>query len=156
MPVWFTILVGLAAGLVTYVASPMLSQRFQIQAARSAQIAKTTEGLNSQIILLSKGVRRLTDALTNQPSEAPKIRAECLDLITEMQWRLVDLRVVLNDQDDIKNIDDLSSAIRDVQDALGVAVSRKAEPNIICAMKKLGAATEKVLNSLYKKADLQG
>lgn len=156
MPVWFTILVGIAAAVVTYIVSPMLSQKLQIQNIRSAQVAKSTDGLNSQIIALSKSVRRLTDALTNNPEDAPKIRSESLYLITEMQWRLVDIRVVLDNPDDVQAIDNLSDAIRMVQDALNVAVSKKAEGRLIAAMTNLGNSTEDVLNRLYRKADLKG
>jgi hypothetical protein len=155
MPVWFTILVGLAAGGVTYIVSPMLNRQFQLDSTRSAQIAKTTDGLNSQIIALSKEIRRLTDALTNDPAAAPAIRGRCYDLITEMQWRLVDLRVVLSDEDDIKVVDDLASAIRGVQDSLDKAVDSQAEPTILKSMDKLGQSTEAVLYRLYVRSALK-
>lgn len=155
MPVWFTVLVGLLAGIVTYVATPMLNRQFELDTVRSAQVSKTIDGLNGQIIALSKNMRHLTSALVNEPVAVPAIRAKCYDLITEMQWRLVDLRVVLSDTDDLKAVDRLSLAIRGVQDALDVSVDKSSEGKLLQAMQALGIATEDVLNRLYHRAQLK-
>lgn len=155
MPVWFTVVVGLLAGLLTYFATPMLNRQFELDTVRSAQISKTIDGLNVQIISLSKDMRKLTSSLTNDPASAPKIREECYDLVTEMQWRLVDLRVVLSDSDDLKAVDRLSQAIRGVQDALDISVDKSSEPKLLLSMKTLGESTEDVLNRLYQRASLK-
>lgn len=155
MPVWFTVIVGLLAGILTYFATPMLNRQFELDTVRSAQISKTIDGLNVQIIALSKNMRKLTSSLTNDPASSPKIREECYDLVTEMQWRLVDLRVVLSNREDLDAVDKLSGAIRGVQDALDISVDKASEPKLLLSMKALGEATEDVLNRLYKRASLK-
>lgn len=155
MPVWLTIAVGFLVGIITYIATPIVNREFDLDKSRSHQTSKTIEGLNGQIISLSKSVRRLTNSLVNSPEKAPAIREQCLDTITEMQWRLIDLRVVLTDDGDLKEVDRLSTSLKALQDAISSAPDRSAEPRILKAMGMLGHSTEEVLNRLYRKANLK-
>src|ERR1700753_1203143 len=84
MPVWLTLVLTISAAVATYYVSPSINRQFQIDAAKSAHLTKTTEQLNSEIILLSEKVRRLNSAFLNDPADAPTVREDCLDLITQL------------------------------------------------------------------------
>lgn len=155
MPVWLTILISLSAALAAYLISPAVNRQFQIDATRSTHVATTTENLNKEIILLSEKIRRLNSALVNEPKAAPAIREDCLDLITQLQWQLVDLRIVLTNADDSAAVNGLASSLTDVKTALDSAVDASAQPKLITAMKGLGEQARDVLNRLYTKASLK-
>ena len=156
MPVWMTIVASLAAAVATYVFAPIYTRQFQIEDVRSAHIKQTTDQLNNEIIELSQKVRRFDSALVNKSSKASDLREDCLDLITKLQWRLVDLRVVLTHPEDGKYVTDLSNTIEALRVKLNAPMSDTYRQEVRAAMGKLGAATSAVLNRLYAKASLQG
>lgn len=88
MPIWLTIVVSLLAAGGAYWISPIINREFQVDAARSAHIAKTTDNLNVEIIELSTKVRRLNESLVNGSADVPTLRGDCLDLLTKLQWML--------------------------------------------------------------------
>ena len=108
MPVWLTLALTIGAAAATYYVTPSINRQFQIDAARKTHLAKTTEELNSGIIQLSEKVRRLNSAFLNHPEDVAALREDCLDLVTQLQWQLVDLRVVLKGADDQKLVDELA------------------------------------------------
>lgn len=155
MPIWFTIIASCLAATGAYYISPAVNRQFQIDETRSAHLARTTEGLNADIILLSTKVRRLNEALVNDSGNIQELRGECLDVVTRLQWKLVDLRVVLRGGDDRAAVDRLARAIAGVKDVLDVAVDKRAEPRLLEAMRDLASETRDVLDRLYAKASLK-
>ncbi|MCW2399670.1 hypothetical protein [Sphingobium sp. B2D3C] len=156
MPVWMTILASLAAATLTYYFAPMYSRQFQIEDGRSAHLKQTTDQLNSEIIELSQKVRRFDSALVNEKENASDLREDCLDLVTKLQWRLVDLRVILTHPDDEKYVSSLSKAIEALRVKLNAPVTVNYTRDVRTAMGVLGSATAAVLDRLYAKASLQG
>jgi len=156
MPVWLTIVVSLAAAFATYVFAPIYSRQFQIEDVRSAHLKETTSQLNDEIIELSQKVRRFDSSLVNKSTKSGELREDCLDLITKLQWRLVDLRVVLTHDDDGLYVTDLSNSIELLRIKLNGPVTPSYRQDVHNAMGKLGEATSAVLNRLYAKAALQG
>lgn len=159
MPVWFTILASIMAGSVaaagTYFIAPAVNRQYQVDEARSAHIAKTTEGLNEEIIALSQKIRRLNDALVNNPSKAADAREDCLDLVTKLQWMLVDLRVVLKTDQDRAAVKNLEASIDGVKKALDQSIDARAQKQLLLAMRALGEQTRDVLDRLYITASLK-
>lgn len=159
MPVWLTMLASVAAGVAaafgTYYLAPAINRQYQIDEARNNHIAETTKGLNEEIIGLSQKVRRLNEALVNNDPNVPQIRADSLDLITKLQWMLVDLRVVLKSDADRAAVRRLADAIDGVKQALDKAVDARAQPQLLAAMRTLGNETRDVLDRLYVTASLK-
>lgn len=155
MPVWLTIVASLVAAMGAYYISPAINRQFQINDARSAHLSRTTDNLNEEIIALSTKVRRLNEALVNDPTKAQDLRGDCLDLVTKLQWMLVDLRVVLVDREDRAAVDRLANAIGGVKAALDIAIDKRAQPKLLLAMRELGEQTSDVLDRLYVKASLK-
>ncbi len=159
MPVWFTILASIAAGLIaaagTYFIAPAVNRQYQVDESRSAHIAKTTESLNEEIIELSQKIRRLNDALVNSPDKVADTREDCLDLITKLQWMLVDLRVVLKTEQDRAAVKKLEVSIDGVKKALDQSVDARAQKQLLLSMRALGEQTRDVLDRLYVTASLK-
>jgi TolA-binding protein len=159
MPVWLTmlasILAGIAAAYGTYQLAPAINRQYQIDEARTTHVAETTKSLNAEIIELSQKVRRLNEALVNERSNAAEIRGESLDLVTKLQWILVDLKVVLKSDADREAVESLKVAITGVKNALDVSVDARAQPKLLAAMRTLGDETRNVLDRLYVAASLK-
>lgn len=155
MPVWLSILASILAFVAAYYIAPSINRQFQLDDARSAHLSSTLEGLNTEMIELSQKVRRLNSALRNEPSAAPQLREEALDLVTKLQWRLVDLRVVLKSPKDRDAVQKLSDALAGVKAALDTAVDADAEPRLLAAMRQLAIQARDVLDRLYAAARLK-
>lgn len=155
MPVWLTILASVTAAVIAYFVSPYFNRQFQIDDARSAHIASTTQGLNHEIIELSGKIRRLNNAIASKSAAAEDLREDCFDLITQLQWRLIDLRVILVTDEDRASIDKLSNAIEAVRAVLDAQMTPQTENELLVAMRTLGERTEDVLDRLYVKASLK-
>jgi hypothetical protein len=156
MPVWLTILASIAAALLTYYLAPIYNRQFQIEDTRSAHISKTTSEINSDIIELSKKIRRFNSALvSNNGQEAISLREECLDLVTTLQWRLVDLQVALNEEGDAAIVKNLSDAIDNLKLALDSPNDAQYSMRVKRAMGILTTATQSALNRLYVKSALK-
>jgi len=154
MPVWLTILTGISVAVGTYLIAPSINRQFELDSARSAQLTKSIDGLNGEIIDLSMKVRRLNSALVNGDSDVPEVRDEALDLVTKLQWRLVDLRVVLKTPEDREAVKRLATKLRAVQAALLTARDAKAQASILIAMRELAVEVRLVLARLYATAKL--
>ena len=159
MPVWLTIVIsalaGVAAAVGTYYIAPAINRQYQIDETRSQHLAKTTEALNEEIIQLSQKVRRLNETLVNNPKSASAIREDCFDLVTKLQWMLVDLRVVLKSGADREAVGRLGNAIAAVKIALDRSIDARAQPELLNAMRTLGEQTREVLDRLYVAASLK-
>lgn len=159
MPVWLTIVAstfaGVAAAVGTYYIAPAINRQYQVDESRSQHVAKTTESLNQEIIELSQKIRRLNESLVNGSKSAPAIREDCLDLVTKLQWMLVDLRVVLKSDTDREAVGRLGKAIAAVKTALDRSVDARAQPQLLNAMRALGEQTRDVLDRLYVVASLK-
>lgn len=156
MPVWMTIVASILAAVATYYFAPLYSHQFQVEDVRSAHIKETTDHLNEAIIELSQKIRRFDTALANKDKKALDLHEDCLDLITKIQWQLVDLRVVLTSQDDGVYVTRLSNSINTLRDTLNSPVTPAYRTNLLQAMGGLGNATMEVLQRLYAKSSLQG
>lgn len=159
MPVWLSILASiLAAGSAAYGAyklAPAINREYQIDEARSSHISRTTDSLNLEIIGLSQKVRRLNDALANNAESATDVRQDCLDLVTKLQWMLVDLNVILKSDKDKKRVGILAEKIDGVKAALDRPLDEKTQDINIEAMKELGEHTAIVLDRLYVASSLK-
>lgn len=156
MPVWMTIVASLAAAIATYYFAPIYSHQLQVEDVRSDHLKETTGHLNEAIVELSQKVRRLDTALANKDKKAFDIHEDCLDLITKIQWQLVDLKVVLTSPEDGKYVTDLSNSINTLRDKLNAPVTPNYRSEVRIAMGGLAQATMQVLQCLYSKASLQG
>lgn len=155
MPVWLTLCASLAAAGLTYFLAPTYNRQFQIEDVRSAHLTKTTDSLNADIIELSLKVRRFRTAYASGAINTPELREECLDLVTKLQWKLVDLRVLLTNPADEKLGGQLSNALRQLQLALDAPDSEGYSEGLAKAMTSVADATKNVLNRLYDKASLK-
>lgn len=156
MPVWLTIVASITAAGLTYVFAPIYTRQFQIEDVRSQHLNKTTDQLNSEIIELSQKVRRFDSALVNKNNSAGELREDCLDLVTKLQWRLVDLRVILTQPEDEMYVTQLSNALESLRVQLNAPLTPVYRKGVHGKMRVLGEATTAVLGRLYAKASLQG
>lgn len=157
MPVWLTLLASLAAAWATYVFAPTYTRRFQVEDVRSQHLTGTTNNLNEEIVELSQNIRRFRTALArNDVKEAVKLREQCLDDIVKLQWRLVDLRVILTESNDEALVTGLSNALEKLRVSLEAPVTPEYQPRIRASMDELAKRTRDVLNRLYGKSALQG
>ncbi|MET3760702.1 hypothetical protein [Sphingomonas sp. UYEF23] len=155
MPVWMTIVASIAAAVATYYFAPLYSHKFQIEDVRSGHLKQTTDNINDEIIELSQKIRRFDSALANKNKNSSDLHEDCLDLITKLQWRLIDLKVVLTKPDDKSDVSALSDALEGVRIKLNAPVTPRYQADIRSSMGNLAAATRNVLNKLYIKASLQ-
>lgn len=157
MPVWLTLVASLLAAFATYYFAPNYTRRFQVEDIRSQHLTETTNNLNEEIVILSQNIRRFRTALVrNDMQEAIKLREQCLDDIVKLQWRLVDLRVILTESSDENLVSGLSNALEKLRLALEAPVTPDYQSRIRAAMDELANRTRDVLNRLYGKSSLQG
>jgi len=87
---------------------------------------------------------------------ASDLHEDCLDLITKLQWQLIDLQVVLAEADERQSVTELSNALEHLRVALNAPLSPNYLPGVREAMSRLGKDTSTVLDLLYTKASLKG
>lgn len=156
MPVWMTIVASILAAVATYYFAPSYSHKFQVEDVRSAHLKETTDHLNEGMIELSQKIRRFDTALANHDKKALDLHEDCLDLITKIQWQLVDLKVVLISPADGVYVTNLSNSLKVLRERLNAPVTANYRTDLRAAMSGLGGATIEVLQRLYEKSSLQG
>ena len=155
MPVWMTILASIVAAGLTYYLAPSYNHRFQLEDVRNAHLQKTTDNLNQEIIDLSLKIRRFNFSRTSNDGSSVSLREDCLDSVTKIQWRLVDLRVLLTESDDEAAVTKLSNSLDGLKSALDHADGPSYGGGLDQAMGALAASTRDVLNRLYHRASLK-
>lgn len=157
MPVWLTIVASILAAGITYVAVPYFTRQSQYEDVRSGHLVATTRLLNEEIISLSQTMRKFDSALlNNELNEAKGLREKALDDLLKLQWRLVDLQVILTSEEDEQYVTSLSNSLDRLRLALNAPNDSKFRPNVQLRMRELAQATRNVLGQLYRKSAIQG
>lgn len=155
MPVWLTILVSISAAVATYVFAPAYNRQFAIEDVRSAHLTKTTDQLNSDMIELSQSIRRLNSSFANNDGKSAEIRESTLDVITKIQWRLVDIRVILSSESDKKLVKRYADDLSNLKKQIDSPGDQQYPNRILGAMSHLAESTQSVLNRLYLRASIK-
>lgn len=155
MPVWLTIVVSISAAYATYVFAPAYNRQFVIDEVRSSHLAKTTDQLNADMIELSQSIRRLNSAVVNRSANAIKEREQSLDIITKIQWRLVDVRVILDSSQDRKTVTQHAKNLNGLKLALDSQGDADYLRRVRTSMEALAISSRKVLSQLYRRSSLK-
>jgi hypothetical protein len=155
MPVWMTILASLAAAGLTYFIAPSFNRQFQIADVRSAHLTKATDQINSDMIELSQCIRQFNSSLSRSGNDIVNVREKCLDTLTKIQWRLVDVRVILVAPNDSALVTDYANTLTDLKRSLDAPMSEEYVQNLGHAMAELTKSSQKVLDRLYLRAALK-
>ena len=99
MPIWLSITLAATAAIGAYFLAPIINEDFEFQKNRSEHVLSTVNDINSDIVSMSTDIRKFNDSLFYQTSDISRTRGSVLDSITKLQWRLIDMRVVINRSD---------------------------------------------------------
>ncbi|MFT8588782.1 MAG: hypothetical protein ABF713_07135 [Acetobacter orientalis] len=162
MPVWLTILLSIVAGFTasvgTYFLAPEINAKYQENQTKETHIAESTKSLNDEIIILSQKIRKLIEVLEDDKrssKEIVKVKGDCLDSITKMQWQIVELSVLITRKEGVDYIKNLSSSIEELREEIIFSKGPSDEEKIIQKMKKIEQNVKGVLNQLYILAKLR-
>jgi hypothetical protein len=155
MPVWLTIVVSISAAYATYVFAPAYNRQFVIEDVRSSHLTKTTDQLNADMIDLSQSIRRLNGHIVNKSDESIEQREKSLDIITKIQWRLVDIRVILASRKDKKFVTQYAKDLSDLKMALDSPNDANYLLRVRNVMGKLARSSQAVLSRLYYRSSIK-
>lgn len=162
MPVWLTLFMVIISGVLasagTYFLVPEINAELQRQEVRSRYLLDNIKVLNGAVISLW----RSTNGMVNQAIEtghfAQNERYEILQQLTELQWRVIDLQVILGDPRGIRVIQLYSEAAANLRrevEALGARPLRLEDEQIdslFRELEKFAVAAAALLEELYSRA----
>ena len=149
-PVWVTVVASCIAAWATYVIAPAINREMQQDNTRATHVLSTISDVNRDMIDLSQKIRRFNNALLNSDKKEIAIRREeCLDQITAMQWKLVNVDVIVTHPDHRNNL----IAMRGGLDTLRLSVRSSSTADDRSSLQKatmeLSVAAYTVLSDLY-------
>lgn len=151
-PVWFTIVVGALAAVGTYFISPSLNYQFELKKIQVGHLVDTAKNLNDDMIEFQSKARSFNNALVKSHSDIEEKRADLLDLVAKIQWRLIDARSVVSgvsiDESKVISLRDalteFKSVAERVRDANDQDVLLKASVPVL-------ARADALLSAVYKR-----
>lgn len=155
MPVWLSLLLALLAGLGTYYLAPRITRRLEIGKAKSEHVIGSIKEINRLIVLINKSIRGFIFSFRLDASSTEEKRSEILDGIAEIQWRIVDLKVILSKRNDSLILEELGNKIETLRKE---AVSMNSDSNQNDMLNAVGEVSESlkiVLDRLYSEARLK-
>lgn len=95
MPIWLSLSLAIAAAAGTYFLAPIINENFEFQKNRSAHVMQTVNSINGDFVEITKLTRKYNDNLFYQSSKLSDSRGALLDKVSELQWKLIDMGVVI-------------------------------------------------------------
>lgn len=159
MPVWMTLLVGIVGALIGIVGSywiiPDINRQLKIDEIRSQYLLETIKGLNNDTRALLSEITKYNHSILDGKAVDVERRRLIVSLITELQWRVVDLDVIFT-TDKAKQVlqsyrDSLSELRHSIENPSGQFYVEK----IITASEEFAIDSYRVLSALYALAGLE-
>lgn len=155
MPIWLSILLAVSAALGTYILAPIINEDFEFQKNRSAHVLSTVTDMNKDITDLSKNVRKFNDSLFYKKADLGDRRSDALDKITEIQWKLIDVGVVIKRaHGDVDSIPKLGMDLETLQRSIIESTKPEDQEKVIVAFGRVSSTSRTAINALYSAARL--
>jgi Na+-transporting NADH:ubiquinone oxidoreductase subunit NqrC len=159
MPVWLTLVLTLLAAVVTaagtYWLAPRISQNIELDKTRAARLSSSISDLNQSVVSLATNIRKFNASLGSKRESTNKVREEALDQITALQWKIVDLKVVLAGTDNASMLDKLGEQLTSLKLSIDIAQRPADQEKVLGSMQEVSKTMTEVLNRLYVAADLK-
>lgn len=151
MPTWLTVVLAVCAAVGTYHFTPQVNEAIELNKTRASHIADAINELNKSIVLLSIDLRKLNFELSDPKSKKTEvIRADALDLITNLQWKIIDLRVILaSSVEKDQLLKDLAASLAQLKSRVENSTSETDATKILTLMKLVSRNMTLILDRLY-------
>jgi hypothetical protein len=154
MPVWLTLIVGVLAAIGTYFLAPVLNRRIEVDKSKSQHVADSTKSLNENFVDLSCTIRQMISALFENSSYYSEKKESCLDIITVMQWKIVDLKIILRKRD-LPLADKLAKALTELRHEIQTITAESYQDLLLDKLEQTSSIIVSILDRLYKHAKLK-
>jgi hypothetical protein len=154
MPVWLTLLVGIGAVIGTYLLAPAINKKLEISKHRSQHVAESIKHLNENFIKLSCNTRSLISSFVDGSGKTIELRDNCLDTIVGMQWKIVDVKIILK-QRDLHLAEELGRNLNNFKDELLSVKTLQDQDKIISRLEDVSRSIREILDRMYRHAKLK-
>ncbi len=155
MPIWLSVLLAASAAVGTYIVAPILNQDFEFQKNRSAHLLQTVSELNKLSVDLAVDVRQYNESLFYGKESLTERRGALLDKITELQWRLMDVNVIIDRAGgNVKSVSTLTVKLDRLRSVVMEAKSPEDQELVIASSIEVASASRSCVIELYKAANL--
>lgn len=155
MPVWLSLSLAILAAIGTYFLAPRITRRLEIGKARSAHVISAITAINVVVIDLNKKIRSFLHAFRLTPDKVDFYRADILDLVTELQWRIIDLKVILKKKNDGPMLDGLGDKVEDLRKSIVKLEAQGDQESVLTQVANVSEDLKNILDRLYTEADLK-
>jgi hypothetical protein len=155
MPIWLSVVLAISAAAGTYWIAPLINQDFEFQKNRSSHLLGTVSEINKDMVLLVVDVRKFNNSLFYEHRSLSLSRGNLLDQITQVQWRLLDVKIVIDRaKADSSCVGRLSNNLANLDRAVKEASKPEDQESTIAASLKASKEAQSCLMVLYKAAQL--
>jgi hypothetical protein len=155
MPIWLSLALAAFAAIGTYYLAPVINQDLEFQKNRSAHIMTTVKTVNDDFVQLTTHVRQFNEELFYQTRKLGSARGVLLDEISELQWRMIDVGVIIR-RSGAKDecVSDLKTALEHLRSSVVEARKPEDQESVIDAYQGAATRAESCINVLYSSAKL--
>lgn len=149
-PLWFVIVGVLGSAFGTYLLAPKINREFEKQKVRTEFVIRNLDALNSRTQELVSEISVMNLKISER-EKATENRDKAVRLITELQWKSVELSVILSDAESQRILLDYQTALEDSREALAKVDSPHTA---LIALEKIRAFAIKSLSVTKRIAEL--
>ena len=153
MPIWLSIGLAVSAAVGTYILAPIINEDFEYQKNRSTHLINTINDVNKDIIDLSTSARKFNNSIFYHDEDLLENRSDTLDKITELQWRLIDVGVILKrNRYSNESVDSLSHSLDVFRAEVIEAQKPEDQEKVISSFSIVASNAKLMVNTLYMAA----
>lgn len=158
MPIWFSLLIGLFAGIVggvgTYYIVPWINHELEMQRVKAEYLQDNIRNLNGATRELVDNITRLSHKTMDTGRVDHQLKREVVAQINKLQWRVIELDIIFSSEREQQLID----VYKDDASSLRKSVENLREPSdlekVFPRAEDFSTMAYQLLAELYKKAGL--
>jgi hypothetical protein len=155
MPIWLSLVLAALAGLGTYFLAPKITKKIELDKARAAHILQAIQKVNEDVVKLNQAIRQLISSFVDKPSEVGVYRGKAIDCIAEVHWRLIDLKVIFHEENDLRRIDRVGTALDEVREEVAQLSIERGQESLLSNVGVASDELKGLLSRLYERAQLK-
>lgn len=155
MPVWLSLILALTASVGTYFLAPNITRRLEIGKARSGHVISAINEINKVVVSLNKSIRAFIFSFRVDENAVEEKRSLVLDHVTELQWRIIDLKVILRKCGDTALLEGLGQKIEHLRQAVNELKTASNQDGLLAKVSAVSEDLKLILDRLYKEANLK-
>lgn len=159
MPVWLSLIVGIAGGFVafggSYIVVPLINQQLKIQEIRTQYIIENVRSINEDTRQILSSITSLSHKLI-ETNEIDKDKKKIiLSRISELQWRIIDLDVIFSETKSDSIISNYKSSLSSLRRSIENLENKDQLALVFNNSEQFAISAYHTLQSLYEMAGIR-